>query len=164
MSKSNNYLTIGETARRSGVATSALRFYETRGLVRSDRGQGNHRRYHRSMLRRISLIKIAQSLGLSLREISGALDTLPDKRTPTQKDWQRLSTQWGNQLDHRIKSLQQMREQLTGCIGCGCLSLQRCPLYNPNDEAGTHGVGPRYLLGDVPEEVTSYKSALKPGE
>jgi len=152
MGKSSDFLTIGEAARRSGVAASTLRFYETRGLVRSERGPGNQRRYHRSMLRRISLVRVAQSLGLSLREIGEALNTLPDKRTPSKKDWEKLSTRWRVQLDDRIANLQRMREQLTGCIGCGCLSLQRCALYNADDHAAKHGAGPRYLLGDVPEK------------
>ncbi len=152
MGNLNNFLTIGETARRSGVSASALRFYETRGLVRSERGPGNQRRYHRSMLRRISLVRVAQSLGLSLSEIGNALDTLPDKRTPTRKDWEKLSKNWRDQLDDRIRNLQSLREKLTGCIGCGCLSLQRCTLYNADDHAAKNGAGPRYLLGDTPEE------------
>lgn len=151
MKKPNESLTIGETARRSGVATSTLRFYETRGLIYSQRGSGNQRRYQRSMLRRISLIRVAQSLGLTLKEIGGALETLPDKRTPTKKDWQKLSSKWRDQLDARIKSLQLMREKLDGCIGCGCLSLRRCALYNADDAASKLGMGPRYLLGDDPQ-------------
>ena len=147
----DTFLTIGETARRTGVAASALRFYETQKLVRSHRGPGNQRRYHRSMLRRISIIKVAQSLGLSLEEISSSLDTLPDKRTPTRRDWEKLSLKWRDQLDARIASLEKLREQLSSCIGCGCLSLKRCALYNPGDRAAARGAGPRYLLGDRPE-------------
>ena len=147
----DTFLTIGETAQRTGVAASALRFYETRKLVRSHRGPGNQRRYHRSMLRRISIIKIAQSLGLSLEEISSSLDTLPDRRTPTRRDWEKLSLKWRDQLDARIASLEKLREQLSSCIGCGCLSLKRCALYNPGDRAAARGAGPRYLLGDRPE-------------
>ncbi len=150
MAKANEYLTIGATAQRAGVAASTLRFYESRGLVQSQRGRGNQRRFHRSMLRRISLIKIAQSLGLSLGEIGDALEALPDQRTPTKKDWEKLSRKWRDQLDDRIQSLQVMREKLTGCIGCGCLSLKRCGLYNQEDCAGSLGSGPRYLLGDAP--------------
>ncbi|MFB3058629.1 MAG: redox-sensitive transcriptional activator SoxR, partial [Gammaproteobacteria bacterium] len=120
-------------------------------LVRSHRGPGNQRRYHRSMLRRISIIKIAQSLGLSLEEISSALETLPDERTPTRRDWEKLSLKWRNQLDARIANLEKLREQLSSCIGCGCLSLKRCALYNPGDRAAARGAGPRYLLGDRPE-------------
>ncbi len=151
MVKNNNFLTIGETAQRSGVAASALRFYETRKLVSSHRGPGNQRRYHRSMLRRISIIKIAQSLGLSLEEIASALETLPDNRTPTRRDWERLSLNWRDQLDARIANLEKLREQLSSCIGCGCLSLKRCALFNPGDRAAARGPGPRYLLGDRPE-------------
>jgi MerR family redox-sensitive transcriptional activator SoxR len=147
----DTFLTIGETARRTGVAASALRFYETRKLVGSHRGPGNQRRYHRSMLRRISIIKVAQSLGLSLEEISSALETLPDKRTPTRRDWEKLSLKWRDQLDARIANLEKLREQLSSCIGCGCLSLKRCALYNPGDRVAARGAGPRYLLGDRPE-------------
>ena len=153
MTNSNKYITIGEAARRSGVATSALRFYESRGLIKSIRVSGNHRRFHRSELRKISVIRVAQTLGLTLNEISQALASLPDHRTPTKKDWERLSRKWRQDLDQRILSLQALREQLTGCIGCGCLSLQRCALYNPNDVASDKGPGPRYLLGDCSLEV-----------
>ena len=150
MKKPEDYLTIGDTAQRSGVATSTLRFYETRGLIHSIRVSGNHRRYHRAMLRRISIIRVAQTLGLSLREIAAALDTLPDQRTPTKRDWEKLSTSWGRQLDQRIADLQNLRDKLSGCIGCGCLSLRRCSLYNSDDGAAGLGAGPRYLLGDEP--------------
>lgn len=150
MQSQNNYLSIGDAARRSGVATSTLRFYESRGLIHSIRVSGNHRRYHRAMLRRISIIRIAQTLGLSLREIAGALETLPEQRTPNKKDWTKLSATWGKQLDARIASLQDLRDKLSVCIGCGCLSLKRCSLYNTNDEAAQLGAGPRYLLGDKP--------------
>ena len=152
MTKDDSFLTIGETAQRSGVAASALRFYETRNLIASHRGPGNQRRYHRSMLRRISIIKVAQSLGLRLEEISAALETLPDKRTPTRRDWEKLSLKWRDQLDARIANLQTMRKKLSGCIGCGCLSLKHCELYNPGDRAATKGPGPRYLLGDIPHK------------
>ena len=143
---SNEYLSIGQTAKRSGVATSALRFYETRGLISAQRGKGNQRIYHRSMLRRISLIRVAQTLGLSLQEIGEALSTLPVHSAPTQKDWEVLSKQWQVTLDDRIRNLQQLQDQLSSCIGCGCLSLKRCALYNPRDEAAASGDGPRYLL------------------
>jgi len=151
MTKNDIFLTIGETAQRSGVAASALRFYETRNLIASHRGPGNQRRFHRSMLRRISIIKVAQALGLSLEEISKALETLPNKRTPTRRDWEKLSLKWRDQLDARIANLQKLREKLSGCIGCGCLSLKRCALYNPGDRAAARGAGPRYLLGDTPD-------------
>ncbi|MBT8434105.1 MAG: redox-sensitive transcriptional activator SoxR [Gammaproteobacteria bacterium] len=150
MKKSQDFLTIGNAARRSGVATSTLRFYESRGLISSVRVAGNHRRYHRAMLRRIAIIRVAQTLGLSLREIAAAFDTLPDNRNPTKKDWSRLSTTWGKQLDRRIAALENLRDKLNGCIGCGCLSLKNCALYNAGDEAAGLGSGPRYLLGDVP--------------
>ena len=153
MTKNHDFLTIGDTANRTGVAASALRFYETRNLIASHRGPGNQRRYHRSMLRRISIIKVAQSLGLSLGEISSALETLPDKRTPTRRDWEKLSLKWRDQLDARIENLQKMRAKLSGCIGCGCLSLKHCALYNPGDRAAAKGAGPRYLLGDIPDEI-----------
>jgi MerR family redox-sensitive transcriptional activator SoxR len=152
MTKNDIFLSIGETAKRSGVAASALRFYETQNLIGSHRGPGNQRRFHRSMLRRISIIKVAQSLGLSLEEISTALETLPDKRTPTRSDWEKLSLKWRDQLDARIANLQKLREQLSGCIGCGCLSLKRCALYNQGDRAAAKGAGPRYLLGDIPDK------------
>ena len=150
MKQSGNYLSIGETARRSGVATSTLRFYETRGLIFSLRVSGNHRRYHRAMLRRIAIVRVAQTLGLSLREIATAFATLPKQKNPTKKDWVKLSTHWGDQLDQRIADLQNLRDRLSGCIGCGCLSLKRCSLYNAGDKAANRGAGPRYLLGDEP--------------
>ena len=147
-SKPGNYLTIGQAARRCGVAPSTLRFYEQRGLIASIRGPGNQRRYHRAMLRRISLVRIAQGLGISLAEIGQALDTLPSRRNPTRRDWEKLSREWGRQLDARISALQAVRERLSGCIGCGCLSLDRCALYNPGDRVGAEGPGPRLLEGD----------------
>jgi len=143
MKQSQDFLTIGDAARRSGVATSALRFYESRGLISSVRVAGNHRRYHRAMLRRIALIRVAQTLGLSLREVGDAFATLPDKRTATKKDWAKLSATWGSQLDRRIANLQNLRGRLSGCIGCGCLSLTHCSLYNAGDEAADLGSGPR---------------------
>lgn len=152
MKLSRDFLTIGDAAERSGVATSALRFYESRGLISSVRVSGNHRRYHRATLRRIAIIRVAQTLGLSLREIASAFETLPEKRNPTKKDWSRLSTTWGRQLDQRIADLQNLRGRLNGCIGCGCLSLKNCALYNAGDEAADLGSGPRYLLGDIPED------------
>ena len=151
MAKNKVILTIGEAAARSGVATSTLRYYESRGLIESKRNQGNQRRYHRSMLRRISVIRVAQTLGLSLNEITEAFESLPDNRTPTQRDWEKLSTRWRQQLDDRIEQLHQIRDKLSGCIGCGCLSLKKCVLYNSNDRAAGLGDGPRYLLGDKPD-------------
>lgn len=148
MAKSGEMLNIGETARRCGMATSALRFYESRGLIASQRGQGNQRRYHRSEIRKISIIRIAQNLGLTLREIESALSNLPDKRIPNKRDWEKLSRKWCGELNQRINSLQQLRDQLTGCIGCGCLSLKRCQLFNKGDCAAETGTGPRYLIGE----------------
>ena len=139
-------LTIGELSARSGVATSALRFYEQQGLIRSTRTGGNQRRYERSELRRVSFIRIAQQVGVSLGRISRALCALPDNRTPTKADWERLSRQWRKDLDDRITMLERLRDKLTGCIGCGCLSLQSCALYNPGDELAAEGPGPRKLI------------------
>ena len=141
-------LSIGEVADRTGIAPSALRFYETKGLIHSDRSDGNQRRFHRDMLRRISFIKVAQNVGLTLDDIGNALATLPDQRTPTKEDWSRLSRSWGPVLDEQIAVLQRLRDKLDGCIGCGCLSLKTCHLYNPDDIAGDLGPGPRYVLDD----------------
>lgn len=148
MPKRPAFLTIGEAASRCGVATSTLRFYEQRGLISAIRNAGNQRRYARATLRRISVIRVAQTLGLTLDEIAEALAALPDGRTPTKRDWERLSTRWRSQLDSRIATLQSMREKLSSCIGCGCLSLKSCALYNSEDRAAARGAGPRYLLGD----------------
>jgi len=152
MPNKSELLSIGETARRSGVAASALRFYESRGLIRSVRGRGNHRRFHRSMLRRIAIIRVAQTLGLSLLEISKALAHLPHQPSPTVKDWEKLSRKWRHDLDKRIEALQDLRDQLSGCIGCGCLSMRKCSLYNKHDHAATTGMGARYLLGNSAEK------------
>ena len=141
-------LTIGDFAVRSGVAPSALRFYEKEGLIRSTRTSGNQRRYLRSELRRVAFIKIAQQVGVSLDEIREALAALPENRTPTKADWSGLSARWRRRLDDRIALLERLRDQLTGCIGCGCLSLQRCKLINPEDRLAATGPGPRKLLGE----------------
>jgi MerR family redox-sensitive transcriptional activator SoxR len=146
-------LTIGEVAERTGLAPSALRFYETRGLIHAERSEGNQRRYHRDMLRRVSFIKVAQNVGLSLEDIAAALATLPDRRTPTKEDWARLSRSWGPVLDEQIAVLQRLRDKLDGCIGCGCLSLRSCHLYNPDDVAASHGPGPRWVLEEGPPET-----------
>ena len=138
-------LTIGETAARSGVATSALRFYEAEGLISSTRTTGNQRRYERSTLRRIALIQAGKAAGISLDEIRDALTALPGERTPTKHDWERLSRRWRDDLDRRIATLNALRDRLTGCIGCGCLSLKTCSLLNPEDEAAALGAGPQYL-------------------
>ncbi len=144
--------TIGEVAARAGVATSALRFYEDRGLITSERTPAGHRRYAPDVLRRVSFIRVAQRVGLTLGEIAEALDRLPDGRTPNRRDWARLARAWQPVLDQRIALLQAMREKLDGCIGCGCLSLDTCALYNPDDLAAERGTGPRWLLGDQPPE------------
>ena len=141
-------LTIGDFAARSGVAPSALRFYEKEGLIRSTRTTGNQRRYQRSELRRVGFIRIAQQVGVSLDEIREALSALPENRTPTKADWSRLSARWRKRLEERITLMERLRDQLTGCIGCGCLSLQRCKLINPEDRLAATGPGPRKLLGE----------------
>jgi MerR family redox-sensitive transcriptional activator SoxR len=141
-------LTIGETARRAGVATSALRFYEEEGLIESTRTAGNQRRFRRSELRRIAVIRAAQTFGLTLTEIREALDTLPDRRVPTRSDWERLSRSWRGRIDERIAALERLRNEVSSCIGCGCLSLENCALYNNGDRAGRYGTGARYLYGD----------------
>lgn len=143
-------LTIGELATRSGVATSALRFYESEGLLASRRTEGNQRRYDRAALRRVALIRAGSAAGIPLREIHTALDRLPHDRTATKRDWERLSKSWQRDVEERIELLQLLHDRLTSCIGCGCLSLQVCALFNPDDVAATRGTGPRYLLGDVP--------------
>ena len=142
-------LTIGDFAVRSGVAPSALRFYEKEGLIRSTRTSGNQRRYQRSELRRVAFIKIAQQVGVSLDEIRDALAALPENRTPTKGDWSRLSARWRRRLDDRIALMERLRDQLTGCIGCGCLSLQRCNLINPQDRLAAAGSGPRTLIAPL---------------
>ena len=141
-------LAIGDFAARSGVAASALRYYEKEGLIRSTRTGGNQRRYQRSELRRVAFIRIAQQVGVSLDEIREALESLPENRTPTKADWSRLSARWRRRLEERITLMERLRDQLTGCIGCGCLSMQRCKLINPDDQLGAMGAGPRKLLGD----------------
>lgn len=143
-----DWLEIGTLARRAGVTASALRFYEAQGLLSGARSDSGRRRYPRATLRRVAFIRVAQSVGLSLSEIRAALDALPDQRTPTQADWQRLSRSWQPVLDARIDALTQLRDQLAACIGCGCLSMQKCRLYNPADGAARLGAGARYLLGD----------------
>jgi MerR family redox-sensitive transcriptional activator SoxR len=143
-------LTIGEVARRSGVAASALRFYEERGLLHSERVGAGHRRYPRSVLRRIAFIVFAQRVGLTLNEIAVELDRLPAHGAPTRRDWARLSATWSRRIDSKIAELQRLKLGLTECIGCGCLSLDRCRLANPDDRAAAAGAGPRYWIGDLP--------------
>jgi MerR family transcriptional regulator, redox-sensitive transcriptional activator SoxR len=139
-------LTIGEVARRSGVAASALRFYEDRGLITSERAGSGHRRYPRPVLRRIAFIVYAQRVGLTLQEIGNELAKLPGNHAPTRRDWSRLSTKWSSRIDVRIAELQRLKLGLTECIGCGCLSLDRCRLANPADRAAAAGPGPRYWI------------------
>ena len=141
-------LTITEVARRSGVAASALRFYEERGLIESERAGSGHRRYRRSVLRRIAFIVFAQKVGLTLEEIGAELAKLPPDRVPNKRDWSRLSKGWSSRIDERIAELERLRAGLTECIGCGCLSLDRCKLANPDDRAASSGPGPRYWVGD----------------
>lgn len=140
-------LTISEISRRSGVASSALRCYEERGLIASERAGSGHRRYPRSTLRRIAFIVFAQKIGLSLEEIGAELTKLPAGRIPSRQDWRRLSGEWTKRIDEKIAELQRLRAGLSECIGCGCLSIDRCRLANPADQAGRKGPGPRYWLG-----------------
>jgi MerR family redox-sensitive transcriptional activator SoxR len=143
-------LTIGEVAQRSGVAASALRFYEDRGLITSERAGSGHRRFPRPVLRRIAFIVFAQRVGLTLGEIGSELAKLPPDRAPKRADWSRLSSQWTARIDRRIAELERLKMGLTECIGCGCLSLDRCKLANPHDRAADKGPGPRYWIGDRP--------------
>lgn len=141
-------LAVGQVAERSGVAVSTLHFYESKGLIASRRNASNHRRYPREVLRRVAVIRVAQRAGIPLAEIREALESLPDERTPTAADWKQLSEKWKADLDARIAHLTELRDQLGDCIGCGCLSVEACPLRNPWDELGERGAGPR-LLSDV---------------
>ncbi|MBM7332097.1 MAG: redox-sensitive transcriptional activator SoxR [Alcanivorax sp.] len=141
-------LTVGEVARRSGVAVSALHFYERKGLIKSHRSAGNQRRYHRDVLRRVAVIKVAQRIGIPLAEVAGALASLPSGRSPTARDWSRLSARWRQDLEERIHHLSQLRDQLDDCIGCGCLSLTACRLRNPGDTLAETGTGARRWEGD----------------
>ena len=139
-------LTISEVARRSGVRASALRFYEDRGLIASERAGSGHRRYVRAVLRRIAFIVFAQRIGLSLEEVAAQLALLPGNKVPERQDWAKLSRSWSRRIDERIAELERLRDGLTQCIGCGCLSLGQCALSNPADRAGRHGPGPRYWI------------------
>lgn len=143
-------LTIGEVQERTGVASSALRFYESEGLIFSERSPGGQRRFARETLRRVAFIRVAQRVGLSLEDIRSALSLLPEGRTPNKGDWAKLSRAWRPRLEEQIAVLEALRDQLDSCIGCGCLSLKRCALYNPEDRAAALGTGPRFLLGDEP--------------
>ena len=145
MARHAAHLTIGQLAERSGVATSALRYYESRGLISSERTAGNQRRYRQAMLRRVAFIRSAQRVGLTLEEVEEALSTLPDGRTPTKADWARLSRGWRPRIEEQIERLERLRDKLDGCIGCGCLSLRTCALNNPDDEVAPRGPGAVYL-------------------
>jgi MerR family redox-sensitive transcriptional activator SoxR len=152
----DQFIDISELAARSGLAASALRFYENTGLIEAIRSAGNRRRFPRSTLRKVAFIRAAQNVGLTLDAIKGALDGLPSGRTPTKADWENLSTQWAALLDEKIEALQRLRNSLGSCIGCGCLSLERCALYNPDDAARARGFGARYLLGDDPRQFMNH--------
>jgi MerR family redox-sensitive transcriptional activator SoxR len=141
-------LTVGEVATRSGVAVSAIHFYEAKGLISSRRNTGNQRRYARDVLRRVAVIKVAQRSGIPLASIAAALASLPQGRTPSMQDWARLSATWRAELDERIANMMQLRDQLDQCIGCGCLSIERCSLRNPGDQLAEQGAGP-HLLEDM---------------
>lgn len=141
-------LSIGDLAARTGLSVSAIRFYEQKGLITPDRNEGNQRRYEGSDIRRLSFILIAQQIGLSIEQIKDAMASLPEGRTPTKADWTKISRGFRKTLDERIAMMERMRDRLDGCIGCGCLSLKICSLYNPDDKAYRLGVGPRYLVSD----------------
>ena len=144
-------LSIGDLAARTGLSVSAIRFYETRGLVTPDRNQGGQRRFERSDIRRLSFVMVAQKMGFTIDQIAELLSQLPAGRTPTQADWTRISQQFRTTLDERIAMLTRLRDRLDGCIGCGCLSLKKCKLYNPDDVAAQRGTGPRFVL-DGPQD------------
>lgn len=150
MTSPARFLTVGQLATRSGVQTSALRFYETQGLISSRRTEGNQRRYARETLRRVAFIRAARVIGLSLREIVSALGELPEERTPDRDDWAQLSSAWRSVLDDRISELERLRDNLNGCIGCGCLSLESCALFNTDDVLAARGPGARRLLEEAP--------------
>ncbi|TXC66745.1 redox-sensitive transcriptional activator SoxR [Piscinibacter aquaticus] len=145
MAEKELQISVGELAERAGVAVSALHYYEARGLIHAQRSAGNQRRYPRATLRRVAFIRAAQQLGIGLAEIGDALAALPEQRTPTKADWARLSARWRERLDARIAALQALRDRLDGCIGCGCLSLRACALYNPGDDCAKQGSGARRL-------------------
>lgn len=150
----DDVLTVGQVAERCGVASSAVRYYDEQGLITSSRTSGGQRRFARDTIRRISFILAAQRVGRPLAEVRQTLDGLPSNRTPNQKDWSRVSTDWRARLDEQIDQLTQLRDKLDGCIGCGCLSLDRCAIYNPEDTAVTLGSGARFLLGDSADDLT----------
>ena len=148
-------ISIGELSRRTGLAPSAIRYYEDEGLVHPERTAAGQRRFLRSDIRRLSFVMIAQQMGFPLARIRALMEALPEGRTPTKRDWEKISRQIRGELDARIDTLTALREKLDGCIGCGCLSLDKCRLYNPSDAAATRGSGPRYLMGDRASDVTN---------
>lgn len=156
------FVSIGELAERAGVATSALRYYEEEGLIESVRTPGNQRQYPKDTLRRIAFVRAAQTVGLTLDEIRRVLQTLPDRRTPNKDDWERVAKSWRPLLEERIAALSRIRDKLTSCIGCGCLSLPACALYNTEDIAARRGAGARYLLGDQPIAAKAPKKRRLP--
>lgn len=150
MLKQQANLTVGYVAKRCGVKVSTLHFYEEKGLIRSWRNQGNQRRYKRDVLRRIAVIKAAQKIGINLDSIMQTFKALPEERTPSKEDWAKLSKAWRQQLDERIEYMTKLRDSVTGCIGCGCLSLDKCPIYNPQDEVSQRGSGAVFLNKEQP--------------
>lgn len=158
MDSSDELLSVGQVAERCGVAVSAVRYYDEIGLVHSTRTSGGQRRFARDTIRRIAFVTAAQAVGRSLDEVRAALDSLPEQRTPTHADWNRVATSWRPRLDEQIERLVALRDQLDACIGCGCLSLERCAMYNPTDVAARLGSGPRYLLGDSSGDVVDFES------
>ncbi len=154
----NDVLTIGALAERTGLSVSAIRYYEERGLIEPFRSSGRHRRFLRSDIRRLSFIRIAQGLGLSIEDVASELHQLPRGRTPTAKDWARISRRIRRVLDRRIAELTLARDRLDGCIGCGCLSLKKCALYNPGDKAGKRGPGPRFVMAEGRDRTTPEKT------
>ena len=152
-------LTVGELAERTGVATSALRFYEERGLLHPERNEVGHRRYPRALVRRVAFIVFAQRVGFTLEEIQAELDKLPTDRVPTSRDWDRLTDTWTTRINERIEELKNLKFGLTGCIGCGCLSLESCAILNPYDQVANHGPGPRYWMGDARPSIRNERSS-----
>jgi MerR family redox-sensitive transcriptional activator SoxR len=157
----SDLLTITEVSRRSGVASSALRFYEQQGLIASERAGSGHRRFPRAVLRRIAFIVFAQKVGLSLKEIAAELEKLPSNRVPERSDWTRISTLWTRRVNQRIAELERLRDGLGQCIGCGCLSLNSCRLSNPDDRVGRAGPGPRFWMGGEDRRLSSTKSEAR---
>lgn len=147
-----DFMTIGQLSERTGLAVSAIRYYEEQGLVHPERNSGGQRRFRRADIRRLSFVQIAQQFDFSLADIRAQLDRLPEDRAPNKADWTKISRAFRSDLDTRIATLEALREKLDGCIGCGCLSLRKCALYNPQDDARRKGTGPRYLMGDAPED------------